>query len=195
MKFGEYVGHKTRKIVQTSIGPTEKDFLKNVARENPNGSKINNKEFYLGFGISKKAIKRVHDYIKSWFLRYHIPFTSINPYLTLYVLKNIPNNKSNFIKAIKEAKRDIQFNPNGAGDITFVKGSDIELRLEYKPCYPFMEKLDEIFGDIEVVKEHTYIKLFEIEKMMDESLIEDMMYSCPRFPVLRIGHVGLLRRR
>jgi hypothetical protein len=70
------------------------------------------------------------------------------------------------------------------------------LRLEYEPC-SFMDELEEIFenNDIEIVKEHTYIKIFEIQKMMDENLIEDMMYSCPKFPVLKIGNVGLLRRR
>jgi hypothetical protein len=113
MKFGEYVGHKKtkeiKKIVETNIGPTEEEFLKTVARENPDGSKINHKEFYLGFGISKKALKRVYDYIKSWFLRYHIPFKSINPYLTLYLLKNLPSNKRDFIKDIKIAKTRCYF--------------------------------------------------------------------------------------
>jgi hypothetical protein len=202
MKFREFVGEKKtkeiKKIVHPNIGSTEEDFLKEVARENPDGSRINTKEFYLGFGISKKDIKRVYDYLKSWFLRYHIPFKPINPYLTLYVLRNIPSSgkKRNFIKEIKKAKQNIQFNPNGDGDITFVKGNDIELRLEYTPC-SFMDELEEIFenNDIEIVKEHTYIKIFEIQKMMDENLIEDMMYSCPKFPVLKIGNVGLLRRR
>jgi hypothetical protein len=201
MKFGEYVGHKKtkelKKIVQTSIGPTEVDFLRKVARENPNGSKINDKEFYLGFGISKKSIKRVYDYIKSWFLRYHIPFTSINPYLTLYVLKNIPSNKKDFIREIKIAKRNVVFHPVDEGDITFVKGKKIELRLEYDPCNPFMDRLESLFFEcnIEPIKVYTYIKLFEMEKMMDENLLEDMMYSCPKFPELKIGHIGLLRRR
>jgi hypothetical protein len=57
-----------KKIVHPNIGSTEEEFLKEVARENPDGSRINTKEFYLGFGISKKDIKRVYDYIKSWFL-------------------------------------------------------------------------------------------------------------------------------
>jgi hypothetical protein len=199
MKFGEYVtGHKTKKkIVQTNIGPTEADFLRKVARENPDSSKINDKEFYLGFGISKKTLKRVYDYIKSWFLRYHIPFTSINPYLTLYVLRNIPSNKKDFIKDIKAAKKDVVYRPDGEGDITFIKGDDIELRLEYEPCDEMNDKLQEIFEEknIEIIKEHTYIKLFRIDEMMDESLLEDMMYSCPTFPEIKIGHIGLLRRR
>jgi uncharacterized short protein YbdD (DUF466 family) len=79
MKFGEYVGHKKtkeiKKIVQTNIGPTEEEFLKERLQEKIQmvvGS--THKEFYLGFGISKKTLKRVYDYIKSWFLRYHIPF-------------------------------------------------------------------------------------------------------------------------
>jgi len=202
MKFSEYVGHKKtkeiKKIVDTNIGPTEAEFLRKVSRENPDGSKINDKEFYLGFGISKKALKRVYDYIKSWFLRYHIPFKSINPYLTLYVLRNLPSNKRELIEDIKIAKKDVIFHPDGEGDITFVKSNDIELRLEYTPCYPFMEdKLENIFKDrnIEIVKEHTYVKLFRMDEMMDEKLVEDMMYSCPKFPDIRIGHIGLLRRK
>lgn len=198
MKFGEYVGHKKiKKIVDTTIGTTEEDFLRKVARENPDGSKINNKEFYLGFGISKKALKRVHDYIKSWWLRYHIPFTSINPYLTVYVLKNLPSNKKDLIKDIKLAKKNVVYYPEDEGDITFLKGDNIEVRLEYQPCEDFDDKLEDIFIDrnIEIIQEPTYVKLFEIEKIMDEELLEDMMYSCPKFPDLRIGHIGLLRRR
>jgi hypothetical protein len=49
--------------------------------------------------------------------------------------------------------------------------------------------------DIEIVEEHTYVKLFRMDEMMDEDLVEDMMYSCPHFPDIRIGHIGLLRRR
>lgn len=201
MKFGEYVGHKKtkeiKKIVQTNIGPTEADFLKKVARENPDGSRIDNKEFYLGFGISKKALKRVYDYIKSWWLRYHIPFTSINPYLTLYVLRNIPSNKRDFINDIKMAKKDVIYYPEDDGDITFLKGNDIDVRLEYMYNEYMDDKLEEIFdkNNIEVVKQCAYVKLFTIEKMMDENLLEDMMYSCPKFPDIRIGHIGLLRRR
>ncbi len=201
MKFSEYVGHKKtkeiKKIVQTSIGPTEADFLRKVARENPDGSRIDNKEFYLGFGISKKALKRVYDYIKSWWLRYHIPFTSINPYLTVYVLRNLPSNKKDFIKDIKMAKKDVIYYPEDEGDVTFLKGDGIEVRLEYTSDISFDDDLKDIFEkrNIEIVKQNTYVKLFKIEKMMDEELLEDMMYSCPEFPNLRIGHVGLLRRR
>lgn len=198
MKFSEYVGHKkTKKIIQTSIGPTEEDFLKKVLRENPDGNKINNKEFYLGFGISKKSIKRIYDYIKSWFLRYHIPFTSINPYITLYILKNIPSNNKDFIQEIKVAKRDVIFHPYGDGDITFLGENNIEVRLNYEPNKYFDTLLYDVFQErnIEIVKECCYIKLFKIEKMMNENLIEDMMYSCPKFPEIRLGHVGILRRK
>ena len=179
-------------IASRSLG-----WFASIARENPDSSKINDKEFYLGFGISKKTLKRVYDYIKSWFLRYHIPFTSINPYLTLYVLRNIPSNKREFIKDIKTAKKDAIYYPEDEGDITFLKGKDIELRLEYNPCEDMDNRLQDIFEsrNIEIVEEHTYVKLFRIDEMMDENLLEDMMYSCPKFHDIRIGHIGLLRRR
>ena len=202
MKFSEYVGHdkaeKLKKIVQTSIGPTEEEFLRKVARENPDSSKINKKEFYFGFGISKKALKRTHDYIKSWFLRYHIPFTSINPYLTLYVLRNIPNDKRDFIGDVKEAKRDMIFSPEDDGYITILKDKEnIELRLEYDINKNMEARLISILErkDIEIVKDGCYVSLFKIGKMIDEKFLENMMYSCPKFPDIRLGHIGILRRK
>lgn len=180
MKFGEYVGHvKTPKI------------------EKPNIIKINNREFYLGFGVSKKSIKRVYDYIKSWFLRYHIPFKPINPYLTLYILKNIPFDKRELIYKIKDKKDDFMFSAGGAGSILIVEDEKIEVQLEYTPNYFFMEDiLEEIFFEmgIKTVKEYCYIKLFEIEQMPDNKLLDSMMYSCPKFPRLKLGHIGLRRK-
>jgi hypothetical protein len=60
-------------------------------------------------------------------------------------------NKRNFIKDIKKLNRDVQFSPIDDGDITFVKGDDIELRLEYEPC-SFMEKLEKKYLKIEILK-------------------------------------------
>ena len=110
---------------------------------------------------------------------------------------DIPSNKRELIDEIKKAKKDVIFHPVDEGDVTFVQGDKIELRLEFGSNEYINYRFEEIFENknIEIVKEYNYVKLFEIEKMMDESLLEDMMYACPIFPDIRIGHVGLLRRR
>ena len=74
------------KIVQTKIGPTESNFIKTVEKPKRKWTV----ETYLGFSLSKKNLKRVFDYIKSWLIRYNVPFESINPYLTLYLLDELP---------------------------------------------------------------------------------------------------------
>jgi len=170
MKFREYVGYK-------------KPVKKNV-------------EFYLGFCISKKSLKRIHDYIKSWFIRYHIPFESINPYLTLYLLDNLPNNKKNIIYKLKSLKKDILYSPEGKGNITLYDGNKKEIWLNYSENLEFQNEIENFFisNNINIKEKICYIRLFEIKEMMDEKLLSDMCYSMPRFQKLKLGNVGLLRK-
>lgn len=170
MKFREYVGYK-------------KQIKKNV-------------EFYLGFCISKKALKRIYDYIKSWLIRYHIPFESINPYLTLYILDNLPNNKKDIVYKLKNLKKDVLYSPEGKGNITLYNGDKKEIWLDYYENLEFQNKIENFFisNDVNIKEKICYIRLFEIEEMINEKLLSDMMYSCPKFPKLKLGNVGLLRK-
>lgn len=189
MKFSEYVGHeKTKKIkknVKDNIIPTEKENI------------IQNNQIYLGFGINKKNLKRVYDYIKSWFVRYHIKFNSINPYLTLYLLSNIPNDRRDFIKEIKKTKNNIVYLPEDDGCVTIYSGNKNEIWLEYNNNQKYEKILEEVFNtmNIEIINKHSYVRLIEIDHMVDEEFLDDMTYSMPKFPSLRLGNIGLLKKR
>jgi hypothetical protein len=189
MKFSKFVGHeKTEKIIQT---------IENL-EENYNTVPV-----YLGFSVNKKSLKRIYDYFKSWFIRYHIPFKSINPYLTLYLLNNIPKDKREFINTIKnKSSEDIIFQPEDEiGSITIYKEKKIEFRLEYASNYDFEDVMEEIFNsfDIEIMDQFSYIRLFEIKEMecnkiFSKTFLDDMMFSCPNFPEIKLGNIGLLNK-
>lgn len=189
MKFREYVGEKKlkevkRKIVQTNIDPTEENFLKHVAREN--------NETYFGFGLNKKVLKSVFDYIKSWLIRYDIQFKSINPYLTLYILENLPT-YSKIINNVKKTKRGVIYNPLGTITVT---GKYIALN--YVKDVTYESKLQDIFDSmgIEIISSSCYVNLFKIEskKTLKNYQFYDMMYSCPKIPYLRLGNIGIRRK-
>ena len=86
MKFREFVGEKKVREVQEIVKTdrsTPKAFIEQVL--------IPSYPKYFGFGLSKKHLKKTFDYIKSWLIRYDIPFKSISPCLTLYLLHDLPS--------------------------------------------------------------------------------------------------------
>lgn len=216
MKFREFVGEKKvrevkKKIVQTKIGPTDAEFLKNVARENPDGTKRNFIETYFGYGLSKRVLKRPFDYIKSWLLRYDIPFQPVNPYLTVYLLRNLPST-SVLIKNVKKLKKGVVYKP--LGTLTIIsndekvfprspqhyepdEGKDY-LVLDYIPDMSHVAAELQAFSDlnIDVLERFCHVKLFEVDSgIIGPKFYEDMMYSCPSLPSLRLGNIGLIRRK
>lgn len=213
MKFREYVGeekaNEVKRIVKTKIGNTEADFLKRVARENTDGTKIRPIETYLEFGIKKSHLKRVFDYIRSWFIRYKIPFNSVNPYLTLYLLNNLPS-VSVVMDAVKKTKNNsIIYKPKGTITIissdeknyprTHIEGDPKKdyVILDYFPNKKYNKVLEDIFHsmNIDIIYNQCYVKLFEIEKGEGRhKMYEDMMYSIPKIPNLNLGGIGLKRR-
>lgn len=204
--MGEKKLRQVKEIVQTNIGPTEKDFLEIVA-EPKRGWTV---ETHLGFGLSKKNLKRVFDYIKSWLIRFDVPYESVNPYLTIYLLDNLPN-ISVLINNIKNTKKGIIYKPKGtitvvsSNERDFPRTIDMEpdegkdyIVLNYIPNKKYNKILEKGFDsmDINVIGKFCYVKLFEIESgILNHRVYEDMMYGCPRFPNLRLGNVGLLRRK
>ena len=215
MKFREYVGEGKvkqikKKIVQTNIGPTEKNFLRKVARENPDGSKRNSIETYLGFGLNKKTLKRVFDYMKSWFIRYHLDFRPINPYLTLYILNNLPK-YSILSNKLKKVKKEMVYKPRGTITVVSydeknypmsyglegVKGGDYIL-IDYNINNKYKVIFENIFDEmnIDIIFEQGYVKLFEVESgILNHRIYEDMVFSLPPLPNLRLGNVGLLSKK
>ena len=213
MKFRQYVGEKPKvirdfkdlkKIVQTKIGPTEKGFLDLIEKEKPTV------ETYLGFGLSKNNLKRVFDYIKSWLIRYDIQFESINPYLTIYLLDSLPS-ISILIDNIKNTKKGILYKPKGtitiispnerdfprSGDMEPLRDKD-QIILNYVPNLEYHDVLEKVFdsNDINIVNKFCHVKLFEVETgILTPNICKDIMYGIPKLPDLRLGTVGLLRRR
>jgi hypothetical protein len=216
MKFREFVGEDKvkkvkKKIVQTNIGPTEEEFLKKVLREKPDGSRIKKRlpiRKFLNFSLSKQRLKRSFDYIKSWLIRYNVSFKPINPYLTLYLLENLPKS-SNFIEDIKKSKNDIIYKPKGT--ITIVSANEtvfpktyMNLKGEVGTDYILLDYLPNNYNlflegimldiNIEILYSQCYVKLFEIKSgILTPEIYKDMMFSCPRFPNLKLGNVGFVR--
>ena len=198
MKFREFVGEKKsreiNKIVQTHIGPTEERFLKEVLRENIDGSTIKYEE--LVFNLSKKNLKRVFDYIRSWFIRYDIPFKPINPHLTLYLLNNVFYPKET-IKRLGDTNVGIVYNPKGT--ITVIPDEISEyIAIDYIPNPFHITIIEDIFNDmkINIVHRYCFVKLFEIERgLLSNRFYEDMMYSIPPIPNIKLGNVYFLRRK
>jgi hypothetical protein len=218
VKFREFVGEEKvrkvrKKVIQTNIGPTEEDFLKQVLREKPDGSKIkkgSSIEKFLHFGLSKQRLKRVFDYIKSWLIRYDVPFKPLNPCLTLYLLRNLPTN-STLVDKIKKTKSGIVYKPKGTISIVSIDESTFPrpymnlegeigkdyILLDYFPneYNLFLEGIM-IDMNIKILYDQCYVKLFEIKsEVMTPKLYKDMMFSCPKFPDLKLGNVGLLRSK
>jgi len=190
MKFREYVGEK--KIIQTSIGPTEENFMKKVLRENSDGSKRNEKEFYFEFEINKKIFKRTFDYIKSWLIRYDVNFIPYHPYLTLYTLKNISSSKKLLENNINKTKDNMIYKP--LGTITIKPEEDYDfIILDYIINKEYQNIFENIFIslDIDIVLEHCYVKLFKIKNKFNNRIFEDMMYSCPKMPDLELNDIRL----
>ena len=129
--------------------------------------------------------------MKSWLIRYKIPFHSINPYLTLYSLDNVKS-ISDLTYSIKETKKDIIYKPMGTITI-----EDNILRLDYVQDDKYNSTLENIFNEmnINVINKYCHVNIFKIKTIPQRRIFEDMMYSCPRIPSLRLGYVGLLRRR
>ena len=210
MKFREFVGEekakKVEKIVSTNIGETDIDHLKTVLRETLDGTKIEYRE--LGFNLSKKNLKRVFDYIKSWFIRYKVDYKPINPYLTLYLLSNVKSSQK-VIKRLRETKGGSIYKPKGTLTVISanknfpsvygiqpVKKKDY-IVLDYIKNETYGKVMEDIFHSmgINIMRQYYFVKLFEIESgKFDHEIYEDMMYSVPKIPEVKLGNAYLLRR-
>lgn len=138
-----------------------------------------------------------------------MPFKPINPYLTLYLLKNINSSSTlvNNIKTTLSPKNDIIYKPRNT--ITVIgnkfpksnynikpkKDKDYILLDYYPNEYNLMLESIMVDMDIKILFNQCYVKLFEIRSnILTPKIYEDMMYSCLKFPNLKLGNIGLLRR-
>lgn len=200
--MGEKETKRVKEIVQTNIGPTEKDFLEQVAREIPIKHPT-----YLAYSANRKALKRTFDYIRSWLIRYRVQYKAINPYLTVYLLDNLPK-VSILINKIKPLRKGIVYNPKGT--ITVISSDEKnfprtimepdpdvdQIVINYIPNMEHRKSLERVFDSmhIRMLDRFCHVKLFEVEKgVLNNRIYEDMMYSCPKFPYLRLGNIGLRR--
>lgn len=168
MKFRDYIGEPKRKLVK-NISKT-----KNIQKE-----KKKREVNYIGFDVEKKHLKRIHDYMKSWFFRYHINFKSINPYLTIC---SIDGKINNTIKS----EENIIYRPKGI--ITVKKKNDKEYILLNYFFNNSVEREIIYNTDVEIINIYNNIKLFEIESnKMTYKMYDDMAYGILYFPSLELN--------
>lgn len=182
MKFSEYVGESLEEL-KSQIKKNKKLKPKPIT------------ETLVSFSLGKKHLKRVFDYLKSWFVRYKIPYESVNPYLTLFKVTGVKD-KHELMTEIKGVKK-YPFFENG--ELVIVReGNRDYLTIIFSLNDEFMGPLREIFmdKDIQVIKEFAYVKLIVVEKdSFSGRFWDDMVYSMPKIPNIKPGSVGLLSRR
>lgn len=204
MKFREYVGVKIEKKVKESIIPlslidvnptTENGFLEQVVKE----PFVEKKEWWLEYSLNKKHLKRTFDYIRSWLMRYKVPFKPTNPHITVYLLENILSQRELLLDSLR--KLNNIYKPMGTITIISPNEKDFprtimestnkdELVLNYVP-HDDHEKVFDIL-DIIVVKKFCHIKMFEMQcGILNHRMYEDMMYSMPPLPTLKANKIRM----
>lgn len=192
MKFKDFVQEDVRtRLVQTPLGPTDKDFYEKVARRD----KPYIAETSVGFGLSKMHLKRVFDYIKSWLIRYNIKHEAINPYLTVAMVEG-HYKRDRFIKSLKRVREKHVFEPEGV--FILREGDTDYIIIDYLYNKAFVKDLDECILDFSLAKKDNscYVKLFSMKaESFPLELFDQMIYSLPELPDVRAGSVGLLVKR
>ena len=187
-KFSEYVGESLDKLRNDiEVNREEKKRIAKLEKPKPVT------ETLVSFSLGKKHLKRVFDYLKSWFVRYRIPFESVNPYLTLFKVMDI-GDKDEIIREVK--KLDYDFFTDGK--FVVLREDKDYLSLVYSMNNPFMSGLREIFEDreISILGETAYIKIIAIERdSFPLHMWKDLIYSLPKIPNIKPGGVSFLTRR
>ena len=181
MKFRDFVGDDEEIVVRPKKKPvhvakpqTAKKILKDLDIET----------YYFGYALSKIQLKRFFDYFRSWFVRYDIPFSPVNPSLTLCLLTNV--NKYKFINRVKDVRRPKIY---PLGTVRFENG----LYIDYVMNPTFESELSSAFGkEVDLIGNMCYVKIFELGKL-NQKLMEDMTYSMPKIPYLVLGNPIITR--
>lgn len=160
----------------------------------------NNQVLEVGFGLSKITLKRVFDYVKSWLIRYNIPYEATNPYLTLSMIEvdDFSEVKKPLIKEYKTINENFHYEPKGVMLLRDENYSDLDfISIDFRKNKDFNSIMNPIYEKVGVkkVKHMAFLKLFSIAKeSFPLHLFDDMLYSMPPLPKVRIGNIGFLRR-
>jgi hypothetical protein len=206
VKFREFVEDEViktnRKKSSFAWNETIQEMFK--AEENPKRIKKKKEENYqvleVGFGLSKKVLKRPFDYIKSWLIRYKIPYEAVNPYLTLSMIEVEDFNKIKkpLIQEYKKISQKFYYEPKSVILIRDDNYPDLDfISIDFKKDFEFNSIMNEIYEEMDVkrVNHVAFLKLFSIPKEeFPLHLFEDMVYSMPTLPSVKIGNIGFLWR-
>lgn len=160
----------------------------------------NNQILEVGFGLSKITLKRVFDYVKSWLIRYDIPFEATNPYLTLSMIEveDFSVIKKPLIREYKTITEKFFYEPSGVMLLRDDNYPDLDfISIDFNKDKNFNALMNIIYENVGVkkVKHVAFLKLFSIPKeSFPLHLFDDMLYSMPPLPKVRIGNIGFLRR-
>lgn len=154
----------------------------------------------VGFGLSKKMLKRPFDYIKSWLIRYKIPYEAVNPYLTISMIEveDFSKIKKSLINEYKKLEENFYYEPEDVILIRDENYPDLDfISISFKKNKEFNSVMNKIYENMEVrkVKNVSFLKLFSVPKeKFPLHLFEDMIYSMPPLSSVRIGNIGFLWR-
>lgn len=200
MKFRDFVGDEDKDVILKV-----KEKLESKTKSKPKKEVIEYHDVYIGFGISKPNIKRVFDYIKSWLIRYKIPFESINPYLSVSIsthddIDSFVDKKENLIEDIENLKKEFnEFEPLNVFILRDERNrySDY-ICVDIRKDKDFYKRINEIYNEhgITNFNKVSHVRLFEIERdKFPMRLFEDMLYSMPEMINLKAGSVGVFIKR
>lgn len=185
--------NKTKKEEVKEVKPSKK--IKKTKEEVKEEVKEKYSTF-VGFGVGKVYLKRVFDYIRSWLIRYNIQYEALSPYLTIGYVNNKVEDKGSLINEVKKINKNIKIK---AKDVLITEGDNskdyiIVVFEENKELFNSLKKGFKKYG--KNLNPLSVVKLFEIEKgSFNSKLFEDMIYSIPPMPEIKIGKIGFLVRR
>lgn len=177
MKFRDFVGEER---------------INRTKNKNVQKSKKHVNEVFLEFGVSKKSLKRVFDYIRSWFMRYKIDFESENPYFTMFKVGDMSYADTKIIEEINKTNEDIYYKSDGTMDV--IKNYDVDgIYLNY-----FNSEYDDLIKsilnkyNIDVLSREGKVKLFEVKsEVIDKKMYDEIVYSCPPISDIKINNIRL----
>lgn len=153
---------------------------------------IKKEELWIGYSIGKIYFKKSFDYIKSWLIRYKIPYKSINPYFTFAIVNKDP--KANKKKMIDNLSREFDkirkkfiFKPK---TVSLMENFIV---FEFEKNDEFMNQVSEIFKkyDIKDYRETNFSRIISVS-YFDKMLFNDMLFYMPDFIDVKMGNVGIL---
>ena len=153
----------------------------------------------IGFGLDKKRFKPLSSYIKSWLIRYNIPYEEIkDPHFSIVQITG-KYDKDELIREINDINKDIVFKPK---ELKIFRGKVIPkdfITIEYKPNNEFVSIFKNLESKYEIrsfpeIKPH--ISLFKVESnMITDKMFKDMRFSLPIIPSVKPANKELFNKK